>query len=154
MEAIATSVMSDSYDQLEEEWQADEQYGFDIYNMNKQNNRNKSLMETDKDVTVTNDHSIHKFTNKSADVQKINIRSSYTNTENRVPFFTRRYIPTENSDFEGFCIDILQQIAKIVGFDYKIKLVSDGKYGVYDFETGEWNGIVRELMDKVNSKNC
>lgn len=56
----------------------------------------------------------------------------------------------ENELFEGFCIDILRLIAKMVGFEYDIKLVPDGKYGVYDLETGEWNGIVRELMDKVS----
>lgn len=36
-----------------------------------------------------------------------------------------------------------------VGFEYSIKLVPDGKYGSRDPETGEWNGIVRELIDKV-----
>lgn len=38
----------------------------------------------------------------------------------------------------------------MVGFAYRIELVPDGKYGVYDYETGEWNGIVRQLMDKVS----
>lgn len=56
----------------------------------------------------------------------------------------------EDDLFEGFCIDVLRLIAKMVGFEYSIKLVPDGKYGVYDLETGEWNGIVRELMDKVS----
>lgn len=55
--------------------------------------------------------------------------------------------------FEGFCIDVLRLIAEMVGFEYNIKLVPDGKYGVYDLETGEWNGIVRELIDKV-SRSC
>lgn len=57
----------------------------------------------------------------------------------------------QNELFEGFCIDILRLIAEMVGFEYNIKLVPDGKYGVYDLETGEWNGIVRELMDKVST---
>jgi len=52
--------------------------------------------------------------------------------------------------YEGFCIDLLKEIARIVGFAYRIELVPDGKYGVYDYETGEWNGIVRQLMDKVS----
>lgn len=59
----------------------------------------------------------------------------------------------QNELFEGFCIDVLRLIAKMVGFEYSIKLVPDGKYGVYDLETGEWNGIVRELMDKVSNDN-
>lgn len=37
----------------------------------------------------------------------------------------------------------------MVGFEYRIELVPDGKYGAIDLETGEWNGIVRQLMDKV-----
>lgn len=55
-----------------------------------------------------------------------------------------------NERYEGFCIDLLRNIAELVGFTYRIELVPDGKYGVYDYETGEWNGIVRQLMDKVN----
>ncbi|KYN43753.1 Glutamate receptor, ionotropic kainate 2 [Trachymyrmex septentrionalis] len=54
-----------------------------------------------------------------------------------------------NMRYEGFCIDLLKEIADMVGFTYRIELVPDGKYGVYDYETGEWNGIVRQLMDKV-----
>ncbi|CAB3367849.1 Hypothetical predicted protein [Cloeon dipterum] len=55
---------------------------------------------------------------------------------------------TGNARYEGFCIDLLREIAAMVGFEYRIELVPDGKYGVYDLETGEWNGIVRQLMDK------
>lgn len=57
---------------------------------------------------------------------------------------------SENSRFEGFCIDLLKEIASMVGFEYRIELVPDGKYGVIDLDTGEWNGIVRQLMDKVS----
>lgn len=56
---------------------------------------------------------------------------------------------TGNERYEGFCIDLLRMIASMVGFEYRIELVPDGKYGVYDLDTGEWNGIVRQLMDKV-----
>lgn len=56
---------------------------------------------------------------------------------------------TGNARYEGFCIDLLRHIALMVGFDYRIELVPDGKYGVFDYESGEWNGIVRQLMDKV-----
>lgn len=56
---------------------------------------------------------------------------------------------TGNARFEGFCIDLLKWIAGQVGFQYAIKLVPDHMYGVYDPETKEWNGIVRELMEKV-----
>ncbi|KAL1459759.1 hypothetical protein WDU94_011714 [Cyamophila willieti] len=55
---------------------------------------------------------------------------------------------TGNDRYEGFCIDLLRSIAGMVGFEYSIQLVPDGKYGVFDYESGEWNGIVRQLMDK------
>lgn len=56
---------------------------------------------------------------------------------------------TGNARFEGFCIDLLKWIAGQVGFQYAIRLVPDHMYGVYDPKTKEWNGIVRELMEKV-----
>ncbi|XP_023309783.1 glutamate receptor ionotropic, kainate 2 [Anoplophora glabripennis] len=55
---------------------------------------------------------------------------------------------TGNSRYEGFCIDLLKWIAAQVGFQYTIRLVPDHMYGVYNPETKEWNGIVRELKEK------
>ncbi|XP_071568966.1 glutamate receptor ionotropic, kainate 2 isoform X3 [Temnothorax nylanderi] len=53
---------------------------------------------------------------------------------------------TGNSRFYGFCVDLLAAVAREVGFSYRLELVPDRKYGARDPETGEWNGIVRELM--------
>lgn len=58
---------------------------------------------------------------------------------------------TGNARFEGFCIDLLKFIAGQVGFQYAIRVVPDHMYGVYNPETKEWNGIVRELMEKVST---
>ena len=55
--------------------------------------------------------------------------------------------PTAPKGFKGYCIDLLNEIAKIVKFDYEIKEVEDGKFGNMD-DRGEWNGIVRKLIDK------
>jgi len=54
-----------------------------------------------------------------------------------------------NARFSGFCIDLLKEIAKLLKFDYVIKLVDDGKYGAPGGLNGEWNGMVGELTDKV-----
>lgn len=56
---------------------------------------------------------------------------------------------TGNARYEGFCIDLLKRISGQVGFQYSIRLVPDHMYGVYDPETKTWNGIVRELMERV-----
>ncbi|XP_054879157.1 glutamate receptor ionotropic, kainate 2 isoform X2 [Poeciliopsis prolifica] len=52
-----------------------------------------------------------------------------------------------NNRFEGYCIDLLRELANILGFTYEIRLVEDGKYGAQDENTGQWNGMVKELMD-------
>lgn len=56
---------------------------------------------------------------------------------------------TGNSRFYGFCVDLLVAVARKVGFSYRLELVPDRKYGARDPETGEWNGIVKELMRHV-----
>uniref|UniRef100_A0A8C2G5B6 Glutamate receptor n=1 Tax=Cyprinus carpio TaxID=7962 RepID=A0A8C2G5B6_CYPCA len=51
-----------------------------------------------------------------------------------------------NDRFEGFCIDLLKELASIMGFSYEIHLVPDGKYGLQD-DKGQWNGMIKELME-------
>ncbi|NXN99051.1 GRIK3 protein, partial [Rhinopomastus cyanomelas] len=51
-----------------------------------------------------------------------------------------------NDRFEGYCIDLLKELAVILGFSYEIRLVEDGKYGAQD-EKGQWNGMIKELID-------
>uniref|UniRef100_A0A667XKK0 Glutamate receptor n=1 Tax=Myripristis murdjan TaxID=586833 RepID=A0A667XKK0_9TELE len=53
-----------------------------------------------------------------------------------------------NDRFEGYCLDLLKELSNILGFAYEVKLVSDGKYGAQN-DKGEWNGMVRELIDHV-----
>uniref|UniRef100_A0ACB8FR13 Glutamate receptor ionotropic, kainate 3 n=1 Tax=Sphaerodactylus townsendi TaxID=933632 RepID=A0ACB8FR13_9SAUR len=55
-----------------------------------------------------------------------------------------------NDRFEGYCVDLLKELSHILGFVYDIRLVEDGKYGAQD-EKGQWNGMIRELIDHVTS---
>lgn len=50
--------------------------------------------------------------------------------------------------YKGFSIDVLDGLAKILGFKYNIYLVSDGKYGSA-LPNGSWNGMIGELIGKV-----
>ncbi|XP_076357607.1 glutamate receptor ionotropic, kainate 1-like [Tachypleus tridentatus] len=54
---------------------------------------------------------------------------------------------TGNDRFEGYCMDILEEISKRLGFKYNIHLVRDGSHGSKN-EHGEWNGMIRELINK------
>ena len=53
-----------------------------------------------------------------------------------------------NDKYKGYCVDLLEKISKICGFNYSIKLVEDGLHGSY--VNGKWNGIVSELIEKVS----
>ncbi|XP_047735944.1 glutamate receptor ionotropic, kainate 2-like isoform X1 [Hyalella azteca] len=54
---------------------------------------------------------------------------------------------TGNDRFEGFCVDLIHEISLDLGFNYTFKLVADGSYGTKDPVTGEWDGMIRELLD-------
>ena len=42
----------------------------------------------------------------------------------------------------------LQAISDVLGFKFKLYSVPDNFYGVQDPDTGDWNGIVRQLLDR------
>ena len=50
-----------------------------------------------------------------------------------------------NRVFEGYCIDLLNRLAKDADFEFELYLSPDGKYGS-EQPDGSWNGIVRELI--------
>ncbi|KAM9377546.1 glutamate receptor 1a [Pholidichthys leucotaenia] len=51
-----------------------------------------------------------------------------------------------NDKYEGYIVELAAEIAKHVGYQYKLKIVSDGKYGAKDSDTKMWNGMVGELV--------
>lgn len=55
-----------------------------------------------------------------------------------------------NDKYEGYIVELAAEIAKHVGYQYKLKIVSDGKYGARDPETKMWNGMVGELVYGVS----
>ncbi|XP_034234148.1 ionotropic receptor 25a isoform X2 [Thrips palmi] len=49
--------------------------------------------------------------------------------------------------YEGYCIDLLDEIRKIIVFEYEIYVAPDNKFGNMD-EKGQWDGMIKELMEK------
>ncbi|KAL1257885.1 hypothetical protein QQF64_011129, partial [Cirrhinus molitorella] len=49
--------------------------------------------------------------------------------------------------YKGFSIDVLDALAKILGFKYEMYQVADGKYGSPQ-ANGSWNGLIGELIGK------
>lgn len=62
--------------------------------------------------------------------------------------------PSSKVEFEGAAIDILDELSRILGFSYTIYLSPDGKAGVENPDTGEWNGAIKEIMEKVQFFLC
>ncbi|ESO90626.1 hypothetical protein LOTGIDRAFT_163822 [Lottia gigantea] len=51
-----------------------------------------------------------------------------------------------NDRFSGYAKDLSDHIAKLLGFEYEIRLVKDRKYGSKNPKTKEWNGMIGELI--------
>nr|XP_033797822.1 glutamate receptor ionotropic, delta-1 isoform X1 [Geotrypetes seraphini]XP_033797823.1 glutamate receptor ionotropic, delta-1 isoform X1 [Geotrypetes seraphini] len=49
--------------------------------------------------------------------------------------------------YKGFSIDVLDALAKNLGFKYEIYQAPDGKYGL-QLPNGSWNGMIGELINK------
>ncbi|KAJ3608243.1 hypothetical protein NHX12_025292, partial [Muraenolepis orangiensis] len=49
--------------------------------------------------------------------------------------------------YKGFPIDVLDALAKVLGFKYEIHQVADSKYGS-QLLNGSWNGMIGELINK------
>lgn len=41
-----------------------------------------------------------------------------------------------NDQFEGYALDLIHEISKVLGFNYTFRLVPDGKYGALNKRTG------------------
>ena len=52
------------------------------------------------------------------------------------------------SRYEGYNIDLIDEISKILGFNYSVQIVADGSYGSYNAKTDTWNGMIGELLSQ------
>ncbi|KAL0994606.1 hypothetical protein UPYG_G00124760 [Umbra pygmaea] len=50
-----------------------------------------------------------------------------------------------NERYEGFCVDMLRELAQLLHFSYRLQLVTDGLYGAMEVN-GTWTGMVGELI--------
>ncbi|GFR85397.1 glutamate receptor, ionotropic kainate [Elysia marginata] len=95
-------------------------------------------------ITLTGKHSLKNMGNPFVN------RTLVVTTLMEDPFVMEKENPTPQEKYEGFCIDLAKELSKIVGFTYKIELVPDNNYGSVKDETGEWDGMVGELIKGVS----
>jgi len=71
------------------------------------------------------------------------------------PYFMLKSTPNKqegNDQYEGYAVDLIHELSRLVGFKYKFKEVTDLKYGVKDVKpngTITWNGMIGEIMSGV-----
>ncbi|XP_077182615.1 glutamate receptor 1 isoform X2 [Paroedura picta] len=112
-------------------------------------------MKHDKNRKIGYWNEDEKFVPTAVDQQGAN---ETTNLQNRTYIVTtileapyvmqkKSYEQLEGNDrYEGYCVELAAEIAKHVGYQYRLQIVSDGKYGARDPETKLWNGMVGELV--------
>ncbi|KAL9925587.1 glutamate receptor ionotropic, kainate 2 isoform X1 [Glossina fuscipes] len=52
-----------------------------------------------------------------------------------------------NARYEGYSMDLIDAIAKKLEFKYEFQLAPDGRYGSYNKDTKQWDGLVRQILD-------
>lgn len=57
---------------------------------------------------------------------------------------------TGNDRYEGFGIDLIHELSKILGFNYTFQVQTDNKYGSFNKTTGQWDGMLKKIIDGVS----
>lgn len=56
-----------------------------------------------------------------------------------------------NDRYEGFGIDIIQELSKMLGFNYTFEVQSDNVYGSYSKQAKKWTGMLGKIIAGVSS---
>lgn len=56
--------------------------------------------------------------------------------------------PLAPNGFSGYCVDLLDELARALHFEYNITLSPNGRIGNLHPDTGTWDGIVAQLLDR------
>lgn len=57
---------------------------------------------------------------------------------------------TGNDRFEGYAIELIENLAEDLGFNYTFLIQEDRAYGSLDPKTGQWNGMMKEILEGVS----
>lgn len=52
------------------------------------------------------------------------------------------------NNYQGFIADLLKELSKQLKFKYTLELADDGGYGSYNKTSGEWSGMIGELISQ------
>ena len=66
------------------------------------------------------------------------------------PFVMTEKQKDGTNSYNGYCIDLLNELAKMLHFTFEIYPTPDGLYGS-ETENGTWNGMIGELVNEVGT---
>lgn len=100
---------------------------------------------TDKVLPSNNDTGLHIFEHVEEDVvhEEILRLSTGINAPYVMEKLTVKNL-TGNDKYEGYCIDLMNELAKIVGFKYILMVRNDTNYGKK--VEGKWVGIIGQML--------
>ncbi|NWI10907.1 GLRK protein, partial [Crypturellus soui] len=55
------------------------------------------------------------------------------------------YVMVRSTELEGYCMELLQALAAMLHFSYRVKVVGDGQYGAVS-PKGNWTGMIGEII--------
>ncbi|XP_020619404.1 glutamate receptor 4-like [Orbicella faveolata] len=88
------------------------------------------------------------YSKKASVYQKNLIVFFFTTLKQTAPFVIRKKEEQDGAAwYEGYCIDLLNELARNLKFTYEIYHSPDGLYGA-EKENGTWNGMIGELVNK------
>ena len=94
---------------------------------------------------------------QAQNVEKLQNKTLRVTTTTTIPFVIKKKLDVDEAalarlsfeeKYEGYVVDFVKNLAEEVKFKYKFHIVGDGNYGGRNAETGEWNGMIRELLDQ------
>lgn len=56
---------------------------------------------------------------------------------------------TEDGGYEGFLVEVLDNLATKLNFQYEMYVPKDGQYGQQNNIDGSWSGMIGELVNDV-----
>ncbi|KAK3753412.1 hypothetical protein QZH41_011968, partial [Actinostola sp. cb2023] len=113
--------------------------------INLRNNTFSEVGTWTKDGNVQIDDGLH-FNEHSLDETLLKGRKLSVVIAVTAPFEIKIVSSDGTIKYSGFCIEILEKLASELKFTYEIHEVGDGEYG--SLINGEWNGMIRELIDR------
>ena len=79
----------------------------------------------------------------------MDFRVLFTISFQEKPFVFVRESKNGKRVYAGLCIDLLEKLKEKMKFRYVIEESEGNVYGAPDIITGEWNGMVKYLIDNV-----